>query len=171
MGINWQTIDSEPQTGERLMLWDTGDDSVTIGRYSIVLSAWVNDNGNVITPSHWARIESPQRQDVVSEDDKPMKPPSPWQPISNQVHLAILGKSQEELGECVTVIGRCIIQGLDGKDPETGKVNIRWLEEEIADVRALSSLMIGHFGLDVERIRIRAQRKLDHKRAWLKLIT
>lgn len=92
--------------------------------------------------------------------------PSKWIPITNLVDLAHLGKLGEEAGELSSIVSRCIIQGIDEADPETGKRNRYALEEEIADVMAMSALAIERFGLDYIRILERNKRKQNMKRAW-----
>lgn len=62
---------------------------------------------------------------------------SPWRAEPDPIKLAILGKLSEELGELQAAIGRCIIQGVDGVHPVTGKPNIDWLREERVDVQNL----------------------------------
>lgn len=92
--------------------------------------------------------------------------PSKWIPVANEVDLAHLGKLGEELGELSAIVSRCIIQGIDGADPETGKPNLLALQEEIADVRAMSQLAIERFNLAEGEIVFRAQRKVAMKRTW-----
>ncbi|HEY2178053.1 MAG TPA: hypothetical protein VGH15_05675 [Caulobacteraceae bacterium] len=92
--------------------------------------------------------------------------PGPWRPIKDAVDLKHLGKLAEELGECQAAVARCIIQGLDEREPVTGKLNREWLEEEIADVAANLQLVHERFGLDHDRMAARAHRKLDLLRAW-----
>lgn len=99
-------------------------------------------------------------------DTPALRDPSPWQPIRSAIDLKHLGKFGEELGETVAAVCRCIIQGVDEAEPVTGKINRAWLEDEIADVLGNSELVIEHFGLDMERIRARADRKKEHLRAW-----
>lgn len=96
--------------------------------------------------------------------------PEPWQPETRTIALAVLGKLGEELGECGSAANRCIIQGIDEREPETGKLNREWLEDEIADVLATSRVAIGHFGLDEERIAARVQQKIAHLRGWHNLL-
>lgn len=97
-----------------------------------------------------------------------LKAPSDWQPDNNKLNLAVFGKLQEELGELQSAIARCVIQGIGESHPVTGKYNREWLEEEIADVRAMLQLLTEHFDLTIDRTR--TLEKLDHKRAWLKLV-
>lgn len=92
--------------------------------------------------------------------------PDPWQPTTDKLDLAVLGKMGEELSECSTVTNRCIIQGIDEREPETGKLNREWLMEEIADVLATTGAAIAHFGLDDRKIAERVQKKLKHFSDW-----
>lgn len=91
---------------------------------------------------------------------------NPWHPITDPVDLKHLGKLGEETNELGTVVSRCIIQGLDGINPTDGKVNKRWLEEEIADVIGNAELVGERFGLDWEFIFIRAEEKKRRLRTW-----
>jgi NTP pyrophosphatase (non-canonical NTP hydrolase) len=91
---------------------------------------------------------------------------NPWHPIDNKVDLKHLGKLGEELGECAAAVSRCIIQGIEEKEPVTGKPNREWLEEEIADVIANTTLVVGRFDLDDKRIAARAAKKIAQLRSW-----
>lgn len=91
---------------------------------------------------------------------------NPWRPMTQPLDLKHIGKLGEELNECAAAASRCVIQGIDESEPVTGKVNRDWLEDEIADVRANSELVIEHFGLDVAKIAERSERKKKHLRAW-----
>lgn len=96
--------------------------------------------------------------------------PDPWQPEQDRINLAVLGKMGEELGECVTVTNRCIIQGIDEREPETGVLNREWLMDEIADVIAAIRTGVAHFGLDQQSIDERVQTKIAHLQAWHKML-
>lgn len=61
---------------------------------------------------------------------------SPWMPEQSRSRLAILGKLAEECGELAARASRCIVQGLDELDPDTGRTNREELRREIADVEA-----------------------------------
>lgn len=91
---------------------------------------------------------------------------SPWQPMQHPVELAVLGKFAEELSECTAAVARCIIQGINECEPETGKQNRLWLEDEIADVLANLDLVSTHFSLDERRMRERVTKKTRHLRSW-----
>lgn len=90
----------------------------------------------------------------------------PWVPITKAIDLKHLGKLQEELGELQSAVARCIIQGINEKEPETGKVNRDWLEEEIADVLANIELNIQHFGLNNTFIGGRLEVKQRRLKVW-----
>lgn len=101
---------------------------------------------------------------------KLMQDPSPWQPENNKLHLAVLGKLGEEVCELGSAIFRCVIQGVEGTHPVTGKPNLEQLQDEIADVIAGTELTIERFGLDEAEIYTRVAMKMAHKRAWHKLV-
>jgi hypothetical protein len=91
---------------------------------------------------------------------------SPWHPMSDAVDLKHLGKLSEELNECGSAVARCIIQGLDGVEPETHKPNRAWLQDEVADVQANLDLVIERFGLDEEAMAIRVEIKKRYLKQW-----
>jgi NTP pyrophosphatase (non-canonical NTP hydrolase) len=91
---------------------------------------------------------------------------NPWHPITSAIDLKHLGKLGEELGEASAAVSRCIIQGLDEAEPETGKINRAWLEDELADVFANMMLVIDHFGLNNHRIIVRSEEKKRRLREW-----
>jgi len=91
---------------------------------------------------------------------------TPWIPMSNPVDVKHLLKLAEELGECSQVVARCLIQGMDEKEPVTGKNNKVWLEEEIADVLANSYLVISHFQLSLIDINNRIEVKERILKDW-----
>lgn len=97
-------------------------------------------------------------------------PPSPWQPERDPIRLAIYGKTVEEIGELASAIGRCTIQGIAEKDPETGKPNVDWLEDEIADVEMCIHFLKEKLYLYKGRIDARKAVKIRHKEEWFKLI-
>lgn len=91
---------------------------------------------------------------------------NPWSPMTDPVAVKHLGKLAEELAEAGAATARCYIQGIDECEPVTKKPNRQWLEDELADVRANSELVMEHFGLDCARMDQRVQRKKEHLRAW-----
>lgn len=95
---------------------------------------------------------------------------SPWVPMSRPIDLKHLGKLAEELNECGAAVARCLIQGIAEQEPDTGKVNRDWLQEEMADVLANIELVIGHFNLDLEAIEKRVTRKAAGLRQWHRML-
>lgn len=92
---------------------------------------------------------------------------SPWMPETDRERLKVLGKLAEECNELGSAIARCIIQGIDEREPVTGKWNREWLMEELADVRANVSIAIEFFQLDVDLIAARQARKKGNILRWL----
>ena len=84
----------------------------------------------------------------------------------DEPRLAHLGKLGEEAGELSSIVSRCIIQGINEADPESGKSNREALAEEIADVFAMAELVIERFSLHRTHIADRMTRKIAMKRAW-----
>lgn len=99
-------------------------------------------------------------------DADSLRAASPWHPITDAVDLKHLGKLGEELNECGAAVCRCIIQGVDEREPVTGRINRDWLQDEIADVLANVDLVIQRFNLDVPKMSTRAERKKRHLRQW-----
>lgn len=95
---------------------------------------------------------------------------NPWQPETDSLSLAILGKLAEELGEGSAAVARCIIQGIDEREPVTGKLNREWLEDELADIEAQIAVAKARFLLDGDRMAQRTARKVEHVRSWHKMI-
>lgn len=92
--------------------------------------------------------------------------PSPWQPEADALTLKYIGKLGEELNECGAAIFRCVIQGVDGREPSTGEINREWLAKEIADVLANTSLVIEHLKLDRDAIEKRRLFKTAYLLRW-----
>lgn len=95
---------------------------------------------------------------------------SPWMPDTDRLNLAVLGKMAEECCEAGNAAARCIIQGIDESEPVTGKPNRQMLEDEIADVLAVTLMASSHFGLDYPRILERADKKRQGFQRWHKMI-
>jgi NTP pyrophosphatase (non-canonical NTP hydrolase) len=100
------------------------------------------------------------------DTNEPLPNPSPWIPMKEPIDLKHLGKFAEELAECSAAVSRCIIQGIDEREPITGKLNRAWLEEEIADVLANMKLVVTHFKLDEAAILMREHKKKSHLKQW-----
>ena len=93
--------------------------------------------------------------------------PSPWIPMTNPGDIAVINKMGEETGELIGIKCRCLIQGIDGAHPETGKLNKIALEDEIADVMAGCQMVIERFGLDLKHIVTRRDKKLHFIQKWI----
>lgn len=90
----------------------------------------------------------------------------PWIPMSDPIDVKVTGKLIEEGGEVVSAAARCLIQGIDGTEPTSGKSNRLWLSEEIADARANFELAEERFDLDLEFIHRRKEEKKARLRTW-----
>ena len=95
---------------------------------------------------------------------------SPWKPITDPIMLATLGKTLEELGELTAAISRCIIQGVEEKEPVTGKPNLEWLAEEIADVIATLELTMERTGITRDQIMPRVDNKVARLVEWRQML-
>lgn len=95
---------------------------------------------------------------------------NPWFPETDPMMLIHLGKFLEEVNELGAAIARCIIQGVNESEPVTGKPNMQWLEDEIADVSASGALVTEYLELRTKRINERYDRKMAHLREWHKLV-
>lgn len=94
---------------------------------------------------------------------------NPWHPITDPVQIKTLGKCMEELGEAIQIISRCMIQGIDECDPQTGVLNRIWLENELSDVLANVALVVELYALNSSRMDQRAVHKMERLRAWHKM--
>jgi hypothetical protein len=78
---------------------------------------------------------------------------SPWMPEQDRTRLAALGKLIEECNETAARAARCIIHGLDERDPDTGRLNSEELTREISDLEACLVILQEKtgVGLDTDR--------------------
>lgn len=93
-------------------------------------------------------------------------PMNKWTPTTDLMTLRRLGKSCEELGELVAVLGRSICQGLDGIDPASGESNIDRITKESADVMAQIECNARAFNLDTEAMNARQAHKVSLMAEW-----
>lgn len=91
---------------------------------------------------------------------------SKWTPTTNLKELRRLGKTCEELGELVAVLGRTICQGLDGIDPASGESNIERITKESADVLAQIHCNVNAFALDRNHMGNRVADKTVQMHQW-----
>lgn len=92
-----------------------------------------------------------------------------WDVLTDARILRRLGKTQEELSELQKVLARCILQGLDGQDPVTGRRNSHELEDETADVIAQCMCNIESLCLNEQTISERVKVKVEKMREWEKV--
>lgn len=100
----------------------------------------------------------------MNADDR--RAASPWVPMTDPRDKKVIGKLLEETGELTSAAARCLIQGIDEREPVSGKQNRVWLEDEIADVLAGIRHTINRFKLDERRIAEREKMKFDYLSAW-----
>lgn len=95
---------------------------------------------------------------------------SAWHVETDAYRIRRLGKSLEELGELVSVLARCIIQGVDETDPSSKEVNRIRMQKETSDVLAQLLLLVGAFKLDPESIDNRIHDKVESMYRWEELL-
>lgn len=115
-------------------------------------------------------MDTPRECEPEVKEDHTVPVLSPWIPISDPYDLAVIGKTLEEMGETVSALGRCIVQGPNEAHPVTGKINSVWLEDELADVAASTYVMIDRLKLRRDRMNDRKAAKIDHLTRWHGLI-
>ncbi len=91
---------------------------------------------------------------------------SPWQPMSKPIDIKHMSKLIEEFGEACAIVGRCMAQGIDECDPDTGQVNSKDLQDELADVQANIDLVVEHFRLDSDYMNTRKETKKSRLKKW-----
>lgn len=106
----------------------------------------------------------------MKTEDIPLNGPSDWRREPSERRNAILGKMAEETSELAARCVRSMIQGLDELDPDTGRSNLAHIEDEMADVEAMLSLVKVFLGVDREGISVRAGRKYNYKRPWIEAL-
>lgn len=94
---------------------------------------------------------------------------SPWYPESDPVRVAALGKLIEELTEAASRAARCVIQGLEEADPETGRSNHEELGREMADIQAAFLALQLEVGT-IPVTETRVSNKYNGFRRWFNLI-
>lgn len=95
---------------------------------------------------------------------------NPWHVTTNKMEQRRLGKTTEELGELLGVVGRIGIQGIDEIDPSSGQTNRERLHDEIADVYAQLHLLGEFYTLNPGTIFERMLRKIASMREWDRLV-
>jgi NTP pyrophosphatase (non-canonical NTP hydrolase) len=93
-----------------------------------------------------------------------------WHVETDAYRIRRLGKSLEELGELVSVLARCLIQGVDEIDPSSGEVNRMRMQKETADVLTQVGGLTETFNLDMGAILERVQDKKASMDKWEELL-
>lgn len=118
------------------------------------------------------KIEAPEVMDDFKHEHAPPDAEelqvsvTPWTPITDVLTLKKIGKLQEELNELGAAVARVLIQGIDEREPTTGKLNRTWLCEEMGDVMAQMELLGEHFNLSTDFIHKRMDKKIKLARIW-----
>lgn len=94
---------------------------------------------------------------------------SPWMPEQDRIRLATLGKLAEECSELAGRAARCIIQGANEVDPDTGRTNAEELAREIADVEACIAMVEAQ--LDIVPDKSRSHNKIMGFCRWHLMIS
>jgi hypothetical protein len=95
---------------------------------------------------------------------------SPWMPEQDRIRLAVLGKLIEECNELAGRAARCIIQGLNERDPATGRRNSEELGREMSDVTACIHMVEEVLGGSSKRTLPRMATKREGFRRWHDMI-
>lgn len=93
---------------------------------------------------------------------------SPWMPEQDRIRLAVLGKLVEECNELGARAARCIIQGIDEIDPDSGRTNRAEMAREVADVLACIDALETTEGVDADELRVLG--KVSGFRRWHEMI-
>lgn len=102
----------------------------------------------------------------AEEKDRQPKEPNFWMPMTSALSVQHLNKLCEEGGELISAASRCLAQGIHEAHPISGKLNKRWLEEEIADVEAMIRHVKDRFRLSEAFIAERVERKFEYNKKW-----
>lgn len=87
-------------------------------------------------------------------------------PMLNPTEIKGMDDLVQGLGRCSVVSACCVSEGLDRREPATGKTNRTWLQEEIADVFANIAAVAERHKLDMVAIMEGADKKLRQIKTW-----
>lgn len=102
----------------------------------------------------------------MDDEEAKTRKAQPWNPMADPTDIKVVGKLLEELGEAVSAAARCLIQGIEEKEPVTGKPNRDWLEDELADVGANMVMAANRFNLATQRMNLRSMQKQKFLASW-----
>lgn len=72
----------------------------------------------------------------------------------------------KRLGASGAAVSRCIIQGIEEREPVIGRINRDWLEDTISALLAVIDATIRQFRLDEPAIAVRVEKKKRHLKQW-----
>lgn len=87
-------------------------------------------------------------------------------PIIADNDREFLAQLIKRLADCGSAVSRCIIQGVDEREPVTGKLNRDWLRETLSAAIEMTRLISVRFGLDAAAMAARAEKKMTYQRQW-----
>lgn len=70
------------------------------------------------------------------------------------------------LGIAGAAVARCVIQGIDEREPVTGKLNRDWIRESLVIVSATIPTLVATLNFDATAMARRRARKLAHLKQW-----
>lgn len=117
------------------------------------------------------RWQQPEWMKLAAEKEAAAEPAGQitcWLPEQDRIRLAILGKLAEECNELAGRAARCIVQGIDERDPATGRTNREEMAREIADVYACIDTVQEHLAVHPDGDRFVAKR--DGYLRWHRMI-
>lgn len=93
---------------------------------------------------------------------------NPWKPEPDLMTHQVIGKAAEEASELAGILARILIQGLDERDPGTGRLNRDALVDEMSDVTAAIQWI--EYQLGIKPYPARVDRKLAGFKLWGEMI-
>lgn len=92
----------------------------------------------------------------------------PYSPLQNVPDRLV--RFGMQLGNAGAAVSRCIIQGIDEREPVTGKLNRQWLEETLGELLAAMPRLLAHLDRNdvtaLARMARRRNRKTAHLQQW-----
>lgn len=70
------------------------------------------------------------------------------------------------LGQAVAAASRCLIQGIDGTEPTTGRCNKEWLQETLTNLKGCIRAAIDRYRFYVGGMQSRTTLKKENLRRW-----
>jgi hypothetical protein len=102
----------------------------------------------------------------VETADIPETGPTDWRAEPDAERHASILKLAEECNELAARLCRAAMQGIDARDPETGRRNRDHIQDEVADVEAMLWNLQERIPLDRDALYERKTRKMLFKAPW-----